>query len=286
MRFLTGHVPARFHTALRQVLTAGLVILAMVSAPATARAEPVDDLMEALQIDAMLEIMRIEGMAYGADLANDMFPGGDTEAWQGVLGQIYDPAKMHTVMRNHFAEVLGGTETGALVAFFRSGTGTQIVQHELAARKALIEDDVEAAARDAFLSSDMEEPRMRQLEHFVEVNDLLEANVAGSLNASFKFYSGLVQGGALEMTEGDILADVWGQEEETRSDTREWLFAFLMMAYAPLSDAELDGYIGISATPEGRVLNRALFAGFNAMYDEISYALGLAAAEQMRTQEL
>ncbi|MBP0482925.1 DUF2059 domain-containing protein [Sagittula sp. M10.9X] len=267
------------------VLGFGLLLLAL--APATpARAEAVDDMMEALQIDEILEIMHQEGLSYGADLANDMFPGGHNDRWGAILKEIYDPEKMRIVMRGHFADVLGQTDMHRLTAFFGSDLGTRIVQLELSARRALIDDDMEAAAREAFRVADPEAPRMRQLTRFVEVGDLLEANVTGALNASFKFYSGLVDGGALQMSEGDILSDVWGQEEETRVDTEEWLHAFLMLAYEPLSDEELEQYIDVSATPEGRVLNRALFAGFNAMYDEISYALGLAAAEQMRTQDL
>mgnify|MGYP001487454765 CR=1 FL=1 len=36
----------------------------------------------------------------------------------------------------------------------------------------------------------------------------------------------------------------------------------------------------------GAALNRALFAGFNDMYNEISYAMGLAAARQMAETDL
>ncbi len=108
----------------------------------------------------------------------------------------------------------------------------------------------------------------------------------GALNASFHFYRGLVDGGAFEMTESDILRDVWDQEDNTRNDTREWLFAFLLMAYGPLEDGELSDYVALSGTDAGQALNRALFAGYNRMYDELSYALGLAAAQQMKTQDL
>jgi hypothetical protein len=58
------------------------------------------------------------------------------------------------------------------------------------------------------------------------------------------------------------------------------------VAYEPLTDDELDAYIAMSESSVGRVLNRALFAGFNAMYDKLSYALGLAAAQQMQQQDL
>jgi hypothetical protein len=120
----------------------------------------------------------------------------------------------------------------------------------------------------------------------VEANDLVEANVAGALNASFHFYRGLVEGGAFSMSESDILNEVWGQEEDTRQDTREWLYGFLLLAYRKMADPALETYIDLSASEQGRRLNIALFAGFNRMYDEISYALGLAAAREMQGQDL
>jgi len=88
------------------------------------------------------------------------------------------------------------------------------------------------------------------------------------------------------MSERDILAEVWSSEEETRVDTREWVYAFLLMAYRPLEDGVVEEYTDLSRTAPGRALNRALFAGFNTMYDDISYALGMAVAREMQVQEL
>ncbi|NVK60443.1 MAG: hypothetical protein HWE37_10270, partial [Rhodobacteraceae bacterium] len=101
-----------------------------------------------------------------------------------------------------------------------------------------------------------------------------------------RFYLGLVDGGALEMSERDIADEVWSQEPETRADTREWLYGYLLMSYGPIADKDLEDYVALSSTEEGKAMNRALFDGFNAMYDEISYALGLAAAQQMMAQDL
>lgn len=158
---------------------------------------------------------------------------------------------------------------------------------ELAARREMIDDDVESAAREAFQGLDgSADPRLALLDAFVDANDLLESNVVGALNASYEFYLGLADGGAIAMSEDEILAEVWSQEPDTRADSREWLYAYLLMAYAPMSDAALGDYIDMSSTPEGRAMNRALFAGFNGMYDQISYALGRAAARQMIAQEL
>lgn len=279
----------RTATAIRA--RAGMLVLAgLVSwlAAIPLRAAPADALYEALRIDDMLSVMRDEGKAYGRELGQDLFAGGTSPRWDALLDEIYDPAKMRDLVRRDFAAALAGTDTAPLVAFFTAQTGQRIVGLELEAREAMIEDAVEEAARERFrqLETASDAARLDQVTRFIAANDLLEANVAGALNASFRFYRGLVDGGGFQMSEQEILSDVWAQEEETREDTREWLYAFLLLAYEPLEDDTLDAYIALSATPEGRALNRALFAAFNRMYDEISYALGLAAAQQMQGQDL
>ena len=114
----------------------------------------------------------------------------------------------------------------------------------------------------------------------------MEFNVAGGLTANLRFYRGLAEGGAIEMSEAEMLSEVWSQEAEVRADTEEWLMAYLLMAYAPLSDAEIAEYVALSGTPAGQELNRALFAGFDGMYADLSYALGLAVALQMKGEDL
>ncbi|SMX45003.1 DUF2059 domain-containing protein [Maliponia aquimaris] len=271
----------------QRMLAGVLALICVVAMALPARAEPVGDLMRALKIDSMLQIMREEGLAYGGELAGDILPGGGTRSWTVQLDEIYDIDRMRGVVSQGMSGVLAEADPDPLVAFFTSELGARIIGLELSAREAMIDDAVEEAARQTYRQmKDKDDPRLAQIARFIEVNDLLEANVAGALNASFRFYSGLVDGGGLAMTESEILADVWAQEEETRDDTREWLNAFLLLAYEPLSDDELEAYIALSETVQGRVLNRALFSGFNAMYDEISYALGLAAARQMQQQEL
>ncbi|MGH1414593.1 MAG: DUF2059 domain-containing protein [Pelagimonas sp.] len=248
------------------------------------QAAPSDDVLDALQLDQLLTIMRQEGVTYGQEMAADMFAGGENAQWQGLLDQIYDISKMEELVRTQFGQALGDADTDALLAFFQSDLGKQVVGLELSARRAMIDDAIEQVARQSYYEADEDE--IKGITDFIEANDLIEANVTGALNASFQFYRGLVDGGGIELSEGEILSDVWAQEDETRIDTREWIYGFLMMAYGPLDEAELDTYVAFSSSPEGRALNQALFAGFNQMYDDISYALGLAAAQQMQGQDL
>lgn len=264
-----------------------LACLALTILPMSAQTAPADDLLDALRVDEMIEVMRIEGVDYGREMAEDMFAGGSNPQWEALLTKIYDADSMQQVVRAGFVQAFGDAPADPLLDYFAGEDGQQIVALELSAREAMIDDGVEEVARESYRAlQGRETERIEILEGFIEANDLIEANVAGALNASFQFYRGLIDGGAFEMTEADVLRDVWGQEDETRSDTREWLYAFLLMAYGPMSDDQLRAYVELSATESGRAMNRALFAGFNAMYDNLSYALGLAAARQMQAQEL
>ena len=92
--------------------------------------------------------------------------------------------------------------------------------------------------------------------------------------------------GGAPRDEGEMLAEVWGQEDQVRADTEAWLFPFLALAYQPLSDAELKAYVAFSASPEGQRLNRALFAGFDAVFEAVSADLGRAAGLELRGRDI
>ena len=74
------------------------------------------------------------------------------------------------------------------------------------------------------------------------------------------------------------LSEVWGREPEIREETTGWVFGYMTFAYETLSDEELRSYVDMTATEAGSDLNRALFAGFVAVFLDVSFALGQATA--------
>ncbi|GGH60548.1 hypothetical protein GCM10011341_32890 [Frigidibacter albus] len=257
-------------------------------APATSTAEATQ-LTEILQLPALLEIMQGEGVAYGEDLQADLFPGQGGAEWTRTVEQIYAPDRLMPVFTEVFAAELDGADTEAMRAFFEEGTGARAVELEIAARRALLDPGVEEAA-DQQLEEMLatEAPRLLAIEEFAEAGDLIEANVLGGLNANLAFYRGMIDGGGLpgEMGEGQLLADVWSQEDAIRTETRDWLYAYLALAYDPMSDAELQAYTEFSEGAAGKALNRALFAGFDAVFAQVSYELGLGAARYLAGQDI
>ncbi|MCK0094574.1 DUF2059 domain-containing protein [Yoonia sp. F2084L] len=255
----------------------------------TAEADKIDSLFDALGLPEMIEIMREEGLSYGETLAADMLPGGRSDQWDQAVSAIYDTDMMYEEVRGAFGEAIAGDDIDAMLAFFTSEQGEKIIGLEVSARRALLDDAVEEASKEAAAIAMMDEtPRYLMVQEFVEANDLIESNVVGSLNSSYAFYIGLIDGGAMPagVTPETALQDVWSQEPDVRGDTTEWVYSFLLMAYQPLSDDELNDYIAFSRTQAGQDMTDALFLAFNGMFDDISRALGLASSRFMISQEL
>ncbi len=248
-----------------------------------------DALYAALGLPEMIGIMREEGLAYGEQIAADLFGGGGGPKWETSVDAIYDAARMDAALREGLAEALSQDTAGTIRDFFTSETGRRIVGLEVSARRALLDEAVEEASK-ATAAAEIAEgtPLAAQVARFVAANDLVETNVVGALNANYAFYRGLAGGGAFPgaMSEEEMLADVWSQEPQIRESTTEWVNSFLLMAYQPLTAEELESYIAFSETPAGQRLNRALFSAFDALFEDISLALGLAASRYMAGQDI
>lgn len=249
----------------------------------------IDTLFDALGLPQMIEIMREEGLSYGETLAMDMLPGGRSAQWDQAVSAIYNIEMMHEEVRGAFGEAIAGDDIDAMLAFFTSAQGEKIIGLEISARQALLDDAVEAASKESAAIAMMDQtPRYAMVQEFVEANDLIEANVVGSMNSSYAFYIGLIDGGAMpaSVTPETALQDVWSQEPDVRSETTEWVYSFLLMAYQPLTDVEMQDYIVFSRSEAGQDMTDALFMSFNGMFDDISRALGLASSRFMISQEL
>ena len=270
---------------MRRRFTACLLLpILVVGLPNDGRAQDgADALYGALALPEVIDIMRGEGLDYGRELEEQLFAGQGGAAWNTIVATLYDPQVMGDTVRAGFAARLDGVDPTPMMAFFGSELGQRIVTLELEARRALLDDEVEAAARGSALAmraNDEADERVTLLDAFIDVNDLVEQNVVGAMNANYAFFSGLVDGEGFPepMSESDILADVWSQEPQIRADTIDWVQGYLALAYQPLSDDELAQYVDFSRTIEGQVLNQAIFGAFDEMYSGISHALGQGAA--------
>ena len=241
--------------------------------------EELGRLHTALQTDVLMEILSEEGVEQSEDLRGEMFPGRGGFGWTATAKQIYAPERMTSLFRAAFDAELKDVDVLPLLDFYSSETGSRVAALEVQARRAIMSDDVEAAARAAY--EDIEgrgSQREELLNEFADLNSLIDRNVAGALNANLAFYRGLGSGEGFEMTEDQMLREVWDQEASIRDDTSGWVFGYMAFAYEPLTDEQLRSYVDLTATDVGRDLNRALFAGFDAVFLDVSFALGAATA--------
>lgn len=246
-------------------------------------------LFDALGMPQIIEVMRDEGLAYGETIRTDLLNGQGGDNWSETVSAIYDASAMEAQMREGFVARLDGVDVAPLLDFFESERGQRIVETEVAVRRAFLDEDVEEAAEAAAADLRADNPdRFARLQSFVEANDLVESNVMGAMNSNYAFYTGLMSGQAFDdtLTEDQILSDVWSQEDGIRADTEEWVYAYLGLAYDALSDADLDAYIAMSETEEGRALNRALFGAFGTVFEDISHRLGAEAARLLVGQDI
>lgn len=249
-------------------------------------------LSKTLQIGAILAVMREEGLVYGTKLEPELFPGKGGASWSSEVSRIYDVAAMQAQFDASLVKALmteDAAKLDVMEGFFASTRGQRILMLEIEARRALLDDATEDAAK--VNVAEMEaagDPRLALIRKFAEANDLIEMNVAGALNANLAFFKGMAAAGAFddEMTEDQMLSNVWSQEPDIRGETETWLFPYLALAYQPLSDDDMDAYLAFSDLEEGKVLNAAVFAAFNDLFTSISAELGRAAAKHMRGEDI
>lgn len=284
------------HLALAAVLSLSAALAAPLQAqtttdPAPEAAVSVSALADALRLDDLFAVLREEGLTYGEDLETSMFPGGGGSRWLEAVGAIYDTETLHTTfVATLEGELAQDPQTLAdILAFYRSDLGQRVVGLEIEARRAFIDEAAEEAARvaaeDRFAARD---PKVKLLDQFIAAGDLIEMNVAGALSGNLAFTTGISETGAYGPAQPaeDMMADIWAQEDQIRSDTTSWLHAYLGLAYAPLTETELSDYTAFMASPAGQRLNAALFVAFDKTFRQVSYDLGRAAGIAMQGQDI
>lgn len=272
---------------LRRILPFILCLAASLPMPAAAQVPlPSDPVMDAIRIDDILDILSAESAVQGRDLDQTMMQGDGGAGWARVVAAIHDPGPWASRLRTTVNDNLPERYLEPILNFMTSDQGVRIVELEISARRAMLDATIEDASRARLAQLEAEDaPILDQITRFIDANDLIESNVVGALNANVAFFEGL-QDGVDGPPQGDYLSDVWSQEPEIRKSTRDWLYAFLSMAYTPLSDGDMEAYIAFSESPAGQAFNTAVFAAFDQMFIETSRATGLALGRMMSAEDI
>lgn len=244
-------------------------------------------LMDVLQIRELSSILHAEGLVFGDTLNREWMEGQGGPAWAGQVTRIYDPERIAESIRTGVEPVLKGDLLEETISFFASDLGGQIVMLENSARRAMADPAIEEHARAEYAKAvNAENPRLEQINRMIEAGDLVNRNVTSALNSNYQFLRALVDGDVYAMSDEEILTDGLAERDAITEDTASWLGAFFMLAYSPLTDEELTAYADFAESPAGKALNNGFFAGFDPLYEDISYALGRAMALNIAAEEL
>ena len=283
-------MPIGMTSVLRRFGIVICAVLTLAASPALSDAR-ITVLVDVLKMPEVAQILREEGLDNAQELDSDMLEGRGGAGWQLQIDAIYDTGRMvETVRRALEIELQGPDHQPALeatIAFFASDLGTKIITLENSARAAIMDESIEEVARARFAElEDTDDARLALITQIVESGDMVNRNVTAAMNSNYQFLRGLADGHGTDTSDEDILAQVAADIDEITSDTVSWLYGYLLLAYHPLSDAELQAYLEYSQTDAGQALNRGLFDGFGKAYEDISYALGRAVALNMLAKEL
>lgn len=251
-----------------------------------AASEHADRLMQALHLSDFMEILSEEGVAQGIALNESMLGGSGGAYFQAQVEDLYDPVSMHQQLSQSVEQLMTIAHLEQASIFFESDLGQSIVSLENSARRAIADETIEELARTAYKQADREDMFFRLVDEYVQVNDLIEQNVQGTMSADYSFYRGLASGQGGLLDEASVLEELLSQHENTKAETTEWMYSFLLLAYQPLNEAQMRENIAFSRTDAGRALNTALFESFDDMLDGISFQLGQAVAQAMRASDL
>jgi hypothetical protein len=123
-----------------------MVIVMLGAGPTWANAR-ITVLMDVLRIEDVVAILQEEGFALAHGLNRDMLDGRGGAFWDSQIRQIYDGERITEALRQALEAHLDAPDVDAALEFYGSADGERIITLENAARRALADPDVEAAAQ-------------------------------------------------------------------------------------------------------------------------------------------
>ncbi|WP_282603259.1 DUF2059 domain-containing protein [Paracoccus sp. PARArs4] len=251
-----------------------------------------DQLWQVMRMDQLMEIIRDEAVAEATRLQDEGVIAGAGQPWPQIVHRIHDPEELEDAFREGLSGALGRLDAAQVEAglrFYRSALGRRLLDLEASARRAMLTEGIEDQGREAFMR-DLTRggARSAAIRRIIRDADLVTPNVESGLNATVAFSQGFAEGGGYDMPpdEGQMLADAWEQQPQIEAEAAAWLEGFFMIAYAPVEDEDLDAYGEFAVSDRGRALARAMFAGFDRIFSQTSYRMGLAAALRSGGREL
>ena len=270
-----------------------LAVMMLLAAPL--RPAQAEALSRAFLLPELFEIMAEEGRRSAVADGAIPFQGRALAEFERKVAAIYDPDAMRMAFEDRLNAELASQPDVREDALEFAGTdlGARVLRLEISARAALLDDEIDQISRitlEEARDADAGTPRAARLEMVrarIDANDLVDLNVSLGLNTSLAYYRGLLAEQAAQTLGADeLLSLVWSQEDILRADVEDWIEAYFLLAYQPLTDADLQAYIDYLSTPPALSFNLVMFTAFDQVFSDLSVALGRVMGRGMLAEEL
>ena len=252
-----------------------------------ARADAISDLYDALQMDRVNEIIRVEGIRDAQGTGEAYLSANSVQRFVDQAKSVYQLDIMEKDFKRLLTENLSTSDANEILLFYRRPIGKIASELEVSARVAISETEIEEMAKTKLREATaLKNTRLDEIESVIKTLELVEQNLIGAYAAQFAFMYELSKLGVLELSRQEMIDIITNDEEKLKGEILEWLMAFSHMAYAPMSDEEFSVYNDFSKSDLGIALNKALFSVYNEMAKDQSQSLANILGEFMKSEDL
>ena len=233
-------------------------------------------LIDAMGIPQLIAAFSAEGALAGKSIDDTFLNGQGGDVWAETVRRLYDPARLETGLRDIMVDTLDPNAAAQALLFFEAEPATRIVEIEVQARQAFLDEAVEAAAKASPAAQG------QSVTDILLVRDLIERNTAVAVDAQAAFMQGMIDasGRATDPPDLDRL------RARILIETEDWLRGYNALIQSALNQDDIDVYLAFWDTNVGTAVDDALFQAFGQTYSTLSYALGQAAGRLLPQNEL
>ena len=251
------------------------------------KADVISDLYDALHMDRINEIIRLEGIQDAEGTGEAYLPPNSVDRFVAQAKSVYQLEAMERDFKRLLTQNLSIPDANKILLFYQKPLGKVASELEVSARIAISDAHIEEMAKlklkEAVKSKNK---RLDEIESVIRTLELVEQNLIGAYAAQFAFMYELSKLGVIELSKQEMIDLITNDEEKLKSEILEWLMAFSHMAYTPMSDEEFSDYSEFSKSELGIALNKALFSVYNEMAKDQSQRLASILGEFMKSEDL
>ncbi|MEX0311456.1 MAG: hypothetical protein AB3N17_14570 [Tateyamaria sp.] len=233
-------------------------------------------LIDAMGIPELIAAFSEEGAVAGQSVDETFLNGQGGDVWAETVRRLYDPARLEAGLRDIMIEALDPGAAAQALLFFEAQPAMRIVEIEIQARQAFLDEAVEAAAKASPAA------QSQSVTDLLLARDLIERNTDVAVEAQAAFMQGMIDGSGRTSDPPDL--------DRLRAriliETEDWLRGYNALIQSALDPDEIDVYLAFWDTDVGTAVDDALFLAFGQTYTTLSYALGQAAGRLLPQNEL